>query len=449
MLPVLYWTMAISQLIAQKNLPASIEPYAANWGYPLKRVLLEAGFDVPGPQPEYGLRPLIQQRSEELRLDSTLTYFGYDQPGLDSLPLFRNVYTYPQEGTEIIVEYYYDQDHWIPLNRTVIIRDDLGRIVDSFTAVYDEESGEFNLDTRIEIFRRGMSPELVDSFFVSAWSVEVHDWIRTMATWNTFDGQERLSESLSSVEFFQVPLVFLDRYHYNPDGDLVVIESFNIEGDEEIPSQRQEMWYVDHQLHTQTTLVSDGAGGFVAQTKLTFTYTSFGSEELIQNFEYDFDKNDWKLIQVLGFVYDDQQRVSLKETNTLDPSGIWIRAQSTYTYQQDEYVAAESGYRYDSNLESWILENKKYYYYDDLTSADPDPVADARFLLPNPTEGAVQIKLPGKVSVYIYSLSGQLLGKYNLGPGERMIDLSFLPAGLYQVRAKSDDDYFSGKLIIL
>ena len=117
---------------------------------------------------------------------------------------------------------------------------------------------------------------------------------------------------------------------------------------------------------------------------------------------------------------------------------------------RDEYVAKESGYTYDNNLEKWVPEDKQYYYYNELTAVDPeDPiVADALFLSPNPTSGVVQVKLTGKISVHVYTISGQFVQKYYLAPGEKMIDLSFLPAGIYQIMAKSDEDYYSGKLLI-
>ena len=78
---------------------------------------------------------------------------------------------------------------------------------------------------------------------------------------------------------------------------------------------------------------------------------------------------------------------------------------------------------------------------------DP-PAIDAFFLYPNPTSGIVQVKLSGKISVLVYTISGQLVKKYALGHGERVLDLNDLPAGIYQVRARSGDDYFSGKLLI-
>lgn len=75
-------------------------------------------------------------------------------------------------------------------------------------------------------------------------------------------------------------------------------------------------------------------------------------------------------------------------------------------------------------------------------------VADAFFMFPNPSNGIVQVKLFGKVSVYIYNMSGQLIQRYKMSPGDMMLDLTALPAGMYQVRAKSDDDYYSGKLLL-
>lgn len=85
--------------------------------------------------------------------------------------------------------------------------------------------------------------------------------------------------------------------------------------------------------------------------------------------------------------------------------------------------------------------------YDNHESTDPTTI-DAFFLYPNPTSGIVQVKLSGKISVLIYTISGQLIRKHTLAHGERVLDLSDLPAGIYQVRARSDDDYFSGKLLI-
>lgn len=85
--------------------------------------------------------------------------------------------------------------------------------------------------------------------------------------------------------------------------------------------------------------------------------------------------------------------------------------------------------------------------YQQPETIDPATI-DAFFLYPNPTSGIVQVKLTGKISVLVYTISGQLVKKYSLAHGEKVLDLSDMPAGIYQVRAKSDEDYFSGKLLI-
>jgi hypothetical protein len=85
--------------------------------------------------------------------------------------------------------------------------------------------------------------------------------------------------------------------------------------------------------------------------------------------------------------------------------------------------------------------------YQQPETIDPTTL-DAFFLYPNPTTGIVQVKLSGQISVLIYTISGQLIKKYTLATGERVLDLSELPPGIYQVRARSEDDYFSGKLLI-
>src|SRR5690606_3969737 len=74
---------------------------------------------------------------------------------------------------------------------------------------------------------------------------------------------------------------------------------------------------------------------------------------------------------------------------------------------------------------------------------------EALFIRPNPAKGAVQLLLTGSTNaVFVYTLAGQLVGQYTLPPGQKVLDLSNLPAGTYQVRARSDEEYYSGQLFI-
>ena len=99
---------------------------------------------------------------------------------------------------------------------------------------------------------------------------------------------------------------------------------------------------------------------------------------------------------------------------------------------------------------TWLMDARSANYSNDMAAVETnEPIdADALFVYPNPSRGVIQLKLTGKISVYVYTLSGQFVQKNYMAPGEKILDLSALPSGVYHIMAKSDDDYFSGKLII-
>lgn len=435
---------------AQKQLPASLEPYAVNWGYSVKQMFQAAGYDVPGPKASFDLVQNFDTRSNEPRLDSTVTYNGYDFTHQDSLPLFRNVYTYPQDGMQVNTEYFYDFDHWTPLSRTAMVFDELDRMVDAFSQVYDDATGEFIPDSRIEFYPHANSQTEADSFFVSGWSVELKDWYRLFSVWNTFDGSGRVRESLSSTTLFEFPIVFLDRYHYNNDGDLTGIESFNIDQEEEYPASRESFWYVDHLLQSSTIETSDGFNGWIAESKKEYTYTSFRKEELVKSFIINLQTNDWELNQVIGYVYDSSERIIQREETTATEEGGWDRLLKTFDYFQDESFASEGNWYYDNQLDDWVLQDKKYYYYNGTTAYEPvDPITiEDLTMWPNPTSGNVHIGLEGSVSLQIFGPVGQLVRQHEFNTGDRKLDLSSLPSGAYYVKAKSEEGHYAGTLII-
>ena len=111
-------------------------------------------------------------------------------------------------------------------------------------------------------------------------------------------------------------------------------------------------------------------------------------------------------------------------------------------------VSPNAGKNTDEKL---LIEARNAIYNKEVISAEAnEPVeADALFVHPNPSNGVVKLMLTGKISVYVYTLTGQFVQKNYMAPREKILDLSALPPGVYHIMAKSDDDYFSGKLIIL
>ena len=450
LLPVLSWTMAISQTFAQKQLPASIQSYAVNWSYAVKDMLSASGYEVPGEKSNVDLVQHIDNRSEELQLDSIISYFGYGINLNDSTPLLRNVFTYPEPTVQVVVEYFYDQDHWTALRRTTLRTDDLGRMEETIAESYDSESGVYMPESFIRLYPRDNSLELVDSFFIYEWSATDKNWDRQLAVWNQHDELNQLTESKSAIEIFEVPYLFLDRYRYDDSGKLMVIHQFFLDGGVEISAGKKEYLYKGHLLFNETTYVDNGSEGFLAQSKIEYAYNNFNIVEFAKSYNYDLDKQDWILLRVDAYGYDEELRVNLKEVTASVGEGIWDRRQTRINFVTDEYVASEEDYVYDTNLETWLLESKKYFFYDQLSAVEPDvPEAnDDFFMYPNPSTGIVQIKLAGDVTFYVYSLSGQLVQKYQMTGGEKKLNLSHLPAGLYQVMAKSGEELFYGKIIM-
>ncbi len=140
----------------------------------------------------------------------------------------------------------------------------------------------------------------------------------------------------------------------------------------------------------------------------------------------------------------------MKEEVTSSENGGWDRQMTTYDYFMDEFLNTESGFYYDQTADEWVLEEKTYYFYNGLTAydpVDPDEVGVLE-MWPNPSTGIVRLQMAGEASVDVYSLSGQVLGHYQLTQGENTINFTSLPAGIYHVMARRQGDYFAGKLIL-
>ena len=443
---------AMSPLIAQKQLPPSIEPYAVNWGYSVKLMFEAAGYEVPGPKANFEFKREVNPRSSELQLDSTVTYYGYEEPSEDSIPLFKNVYGYfPDEGLEVMTEYLRDIDHWVPLSRTGLFTDELGRLVDAVSQVYDDAAGGFIPDSEIQFFPHENSLTEADSFFVSGWAPELNKMHRLFSVWNTFDDQGRLKESLSSTELFEFPIVFIDRYSYNNDDELIGIESNLLEGGEEIPGSREIFFYEDHKLVASIVSVSDGPNGFIDESKIEYSYTLTGKEEIVTSHVLDLENSEWILSHILWYEYDEADRVIVREESTLMGDGRWDRTADAYDYFIDEELAVHTTYFFDFLTGDWTFNDKTYYYYNEGTTAY-EPIhprdIEALQMWPNPASGNVQFQLDGISLLQVFGSTGQLVKQYELNGGECNLDVSALPSGIYYVKAKANEMDYTGKLVV-
>jgi hypothetical protein len=442
----LLWAAAFLRLDAQRELPPSLLPYAAHWSQPVKSLFETAGFDLADVQAVPATWPMAHSRNL-LQLDSTIRFVNYP----DSMPFTRISYSAPDEGVTVATESEHLGGKWEPLTRTTTIKDELGRDVDIIAQRYDPHMGDFVPDSRIQLFPRGNSTELVDSFVVWAWDGQLGDYSRQLATAYVYDEHDRILEGVTSVAFLGFPFYLRDYYTYTKDGLLVIILSFNDDGETQVPTGMRGYAYIGHTRVAEMELLPDGLGGFLPQTRWEYAYTGNGLQDTVTTFAWDVEKANWREVRLDDSDYDAGNRLVAKTSFFRDEEGTAQRERLTYDYVQDQYLAFTASWTWDDDLADWQQLERTWYYYADLVSASPmpSPANQSLELSPNPTTGQVHVQLAGThISVYVYTISGQLLRHVILAPDETMIDLSGLPVGIYQLRALSSEGIYAGRVVV-
>jgi hypothetical protein len=439
LLPVLLWSLAISPIFAQSQMPSEAHYYVTELSLQSQRLLQIAGLLDPTTD-----EMQIESRATDLRLDSTATFHNYSPT--DSMPKSLTWYMYPQDNATVNIDFAWDVDHWVISNRTTTLTDESGRIVDVIAQRWDETAQTYVPESRLEVFPHGDSHTLIDSFFVSVY-VEGGTWSREFSTWNSFDNADRITESESEFVFFGESLTLLDKYLYANDL-LDKIETYQVFEGEEMLGSVQFYLYQDGLVWATMTHVAAGIGELIPETREEYTYDEHGQLILQNHYIYDFEKQDWKFYQADSYIYNALGRVTLQELVTIDGAGVTTRTRTLSDYINDEYINVQENTLYDFASDAWHTIDKTFYYYSELVAVDPELPADADELImfPNPTTGAVNLQVDGETKVYVYGMNGQLLNTAVIREGQAL-ELHFLPAGVYQVRANTESAHFAGKLI--
>lgn len=400
-----------AQLYAQKQLPEHIQPYAENWRYPTVHLLHLAGFD---------------------------------------LPTFKTSHTYPDAGVEVVTEYIYENGAWVILLNTTLISDELGRLVEAFSQVYDPQTGTYTPDSRLENYNRGDSPDLIDSFFVSVWSVDENDWQPLFSTWNTFDNQDVLLESLSSIEFFGFPILLREVYTYDANGNNTLVDIFTVDNGVELPAGKRENTFAGNLLESATSFVAVDEEVFVPESRQEFTYT--GSDQLETQYAFIWDEamTEWIQEEFIVYEYDSEGRINAKETLLTPIGGPAEFNRVTYGYVQDDYIGLETFYLWDDGLDMFVLSEKKYYYYTEQPSSlKPEPIADRPLeVFPNPTQGQITLNGPASMNLEVYNTADQLVRTFGINPGVNQLNFARLLPGMYLVRGLTDQEVYTARIVV-
>lgn len=439
----LIWALSSNMTFAQRTLAPGLQPYAANLTYTVVKALHRAGFDMPSM-----VAPAAKGAAPRsvLQLDSTKTFYGYNlnAPG-DSTPLFRTIYKYPFDDTKIEVDYMFENNAWLPQAQTTLVSDGQQRLVEVLAEVYDPVTQKYNPDSRLEIFPHGDSPEHIDSFLTYLWDSTIMDWHIILSVRNAFDAQDHLLESVSSFDYFGDPLIFREVYSYDANGDNHLIEEFAILGNDEFPSSRTDLVYLDHRPIEVTLSVFDSLG-LSPQNRDNYSYTLFGALRKNLKFEWNAANGTWYLYQTIEYNYDNAQRLVGKETAYLPSGAPEEREFVYYVYIDGENLSLEWFYLWDEDQFDWVLDSKKHYYYKGVTSVRPDPVTRALAMWPNPTSGLVQFALDDDAAVQVFDAAGHLVQSRLVQSGQTM-DITMLPAGIYSVTARQEANFYTGKIV--
>jgi hypothetical protein len=428
---------------AQQLIAPSVKQQRSSFPVAVERLLHKAGFG----NEINSLHQPAQPRSTTLQLDSTITFIGYDLNG-DSIPLTKTVYTYPEANTKLEISYQLEGDEWTPLNHITTIYDENDRIVEVVAQAYDSLTSSFVNDSKIETYYHLNSATLLDSFSVSQWSPDMVEWVVQLSTWNIFDSEDRIIESNSSIGFLGEPILFKDKYLYDDKGDNHLIESSAIIEGEEIITGLTENTFMNHLLSVAVVYTTDGIN-FFPETRETFLYAPFGFIARHTMMVWNEEIENWQIAQTIDYQYDEEHRLSEKFI-TFYEDGIPADAERpSYEYVKGLYLALETTYLFDTDSQTWLLDNKKYYYYNEVTSIPNEPVQLLALpLAPNPTTRMVKIEIAEPSAIQLFDASGRMIASQILHPGE-MIDLGLLPAGLYQLVAQNETGNYSGRILKL
>ncbi len=442
-LSFVFLAFAFGQGTAQKTLSTGFLKSGVQLTPKIGNLMERAGFDL-------GKAGEGQPKNSSLQLDSTKTFFGYDPTGtMDSIPVFRTIYSYPQPGVRVEREYFHEDGTWIAGVRNTFFYDELDRLVEVLSQYYDPSTGEYLPDSRLEIFPRGDSPELIDSFFVYGWNVETSDYDRILSNVNIYSDDDRLEETISLFDLFGTPIEFRDVYLYDDNGDNHIIQTYAVVDDFELLTRITEKQYENHLLVEYVEFMFDGIG-FSPANRTTYAYNANGALTEQVSYERDPESGEWLLTNKDTYEYDGAVRVISQVSQIREELGYaFTKVDYDYVQVAGDDLALETTYILMDMLSGWVLDSRRYYYYNTLTSVPQLPRPDiALKVAPNPTSGELQVQLLEEAVIQIFDSAGQLQRTLRFQPGDA-IDLSGMPAGVYYLLAKDRAKVYHSKVVKL
>ncbi|NND34865.1 MAG: T9SS type A sorting domain-containing protein [Saprospiraceae bacterium] len=441
---ILWAPTATGQITLPRSATSSKLPSAFQRPHLFSRVFNEDAVNSP---------EFSQNINEEVQLDSIVTMLAHDGGGGNVIvtPFTKKSYYYPNSSIISETDLQRHDGKWMPVSRTQQRFDQQGRLFAVFAEVYDSELELWIPDSRIIIYFRGSSLTLADSVFVLGYSQESNTWIRLLTVHNTFNDLDVVSESFSTILFEDdLELTFKDVYHYDHIGNDTLIESFLIDGEDEIVTGREDRNFAWNFLISTTTSTADGLGGFIPESKITYTYSGQGAVDTISSFQYLPLDGTWSLIELFIYQLDTEHRTSSEEYINLSLGTVTEHRRITYDYLDGDNLAAETLYFIDLETGLPSIDQRSIYFYSSLSTAVPTPTRfETLDIFPNPTLDQVEFTIAKASLLKIYRMDGLLIGEYPVAEGRNQIDLVSLVPGVYTMLLENNLGTYTTRVVKL
>lgn len=435
-------TLGLSALQGQEQRPEAMRQLQAVINPQILRLL-----PMHGQGASAGNAESIFGTRSALLLDSTLTFLFDPSSDQDSSRHLRTVHEYPQPGQRIEWESYFDGTDWQPLQYTTLFADAQGRLLEALAMVWDPSLLTYVPDSRLLAWPHGQSERDLDSFFVLQWNPDIQGWEVALEHHFSYDQQDRLVEEWSTFQFFGELLTYRDVHTYDVEGDLILTEHFASFDGFEFMAAKTETDYIDHLPRLRVRRSFNGLE-FQYDSREIFVYDNLGLLVFQREYTWDPEYGGWQLSMETRYEYDGEGRIAAMETSEVYDEFV-AEKRITYAYAQDEQVAVESEYTRPDPWTEWTLDLRTHYFYQGTSAipGEPQPVLPLA-IWPNPALEVATVRLEGQAEVTLFDAMGRRIRSLR-GDGDLVLELSGLPAGIYQVRALQGQQWYQQRLVKL
>jgi hypothetical protein len=390
--------------------------------------------------PDQGLR----SADPKLRRTEIYQAYGVKNP-MDSTAYLRTTYDYPSPTERIDVNFQYDGEVWVPQGRFRYIFDALQRITVFNSETYNASTKQFVPQARQQAYPHGNTQQN-DSLLSYNWSLTENKYVLTLKQTNAFNSKDQVKEVSTIISISGQVFRTKEVYSYDSNNNVIRTENFTYLGEVATKSSFTKNTYTNKLLSTSTTYTAIGITDSIPQAQTTNRYNGLGLLEQTESFRWDFVSMTWGKLSSTIYGYDAAKRILFRETSVVNTGQPDQRSRAEFFYNKDGSAKYDVNYTFDTNAQAFKLDNKRFYFYDPVSSLRDLPTSFKPLILyPNPTRGSLYLKLQDKAQVQVFGSNGQMLQAVVLNPGQ-VLDLSSLPAGMYQVLAKEGTEFFGSKV---